>query len=534
MRLAILLTFAALTTVVRSVPVPPDPKTVAILYNKAVPESAALATWYAAKRSIPADNLIGLDLPTAPEISRKLFNETLLSPLRHEFDTRGWWRRDTDKNGIRLPVDNRIRVLTIVRGVPLKIQRTPQPAPPAAKPGDPPKPAPTPQNMMDAIDEASVDSELFLFGVEGVPIKGAIPNQYYNSLQSFANAKLPFQVLVGRLDGPDDATCRRMVEDALATEQTGLWGRAYVDIANKIPEGDNWLEAVAKACSDTGIPTIVDRFNDTFPTNYPMTEAALYFGWYAGHVDGPFLNPAFHFRRGAIAVHLHSFSASQLTNPAQNWSAPLLARGAAATVGNVYEPFLHLTHDLAVLNQRLLDGYTLVEAAAMATPAVSWQSTVLGDPLYQPFCHRDASGIKAESDRDFRALRLAMMEWGSNPAELDHKLALAATNLSSGTIQEARGLRALAAKDNAAATQRFQEAKTAYATPADRIRMDLHLVAMARAAGDKATAIQTLRSLRDTHSGVPEAAAATAWLNILDPPPPPPANPNQPPKNPPK
>ena len=45
----------------------------------------------------------------------------------------------------------------------------------------------------------------------------------------------------------------------------------------------------------------------------------------------------------------------------------------------------------------------LPELTAMAMPAVSWQSVVLGDPLYQPFLRLDGSGAKAAPDRDFRA-----------------------------------------------------------------------------------------------------------------------------------
>jgi hypothetical protein len=246
------------------------------------------------------------------------------------------------------------------------------------------------------------------------------------------------------------------------------------------------------------------------------------------------LNPSFRFRRGAIAAHLHSFSANQLTNTSQNWCAPLLAAGAAATVGNVYEPYLGLTHHFSIFYQRLLDGFTLVEAAAAAVPAVSWQAIVLGDPLYRPYLHLDGGGMKLDLDREFRALRLAQMEWGEQPAELDRKLETAATALKSGTIQEARGLRAREAGDTLTATRRFEEAKNLYVKPGDRIRMDLHKAAIERNAGNKATAIQTLRSLKTRYSGLPETAAATAWLTILDPPPPPPADPNKPPKNPPK
>jgi uncharacterized protein (TIGR03790 family) len=50
---------------------------------------------------------------------------------------------------------------------------------------------------------------------------------------------------------------------------------------------------------------VVDRFNETLPKNYPMTDAALYYGWYEWSVNGPFINPRFKFRKGAVAMHLH-------------------------------------------------------------------------------------------------------------------------------------------------------------------------------------------------------------------------------------
>jgi uncharacterized protein (TIGR03790 family) len=64
-------------------------------------------------------------------------------------------------------------------------------------------------------------------------------------------------------------------------------------------------------------PVVMDNGEGLFPSVYPMTHAAGYLGWYADHVTGPFLEPAFAFERGAVAVHIHSFSASSLRNPKQ-------------------------------------------------------------------------------------------------------------------------------------------------------------------------------------------------------------------------
>jgi hypothetical protein len=299
-----------------------------------------------------------------------------------------------------------------------------------------------------------------------------------------------------------------------------------VDIANKHAQGDQWLEGAAKACVAAGIPTVVDRFKDTLPTNYPMTDAAWYFGWYAEHVNGPLLAPDFRFRRGAVAVHLHSFSAAQLADPQRNWCAPLLARGAAATLGNVYEPFLQMTHELDTFLVRLLDGHTLVESAYMASRGLSWQSVVIGDPLYRPFagCEGGGGGENEAAEREFRALRVAALRWGSEPGELRAELAKAARQRGSGTLFEALGLAALADHDAPVAAGYFDQARAAFTDVRDRLRQEFHLVAIDRAAGRNEAAIARLRTMKFRTDGFPSNAAVIGWLNILDPPPPPPVD----------
>jgi hypothetical protein len=54
--------------------------------------------------------------------------------------------------------------------------------------------------------------------------------------------------------------------------------------------------------------------------------------------------------------------ASTLRDKNSGWAGPLVSRGAAATVGNVYEPYLELTAHLDILNDRLLHGFTFGEA----------------------------------------------------------------------------------------------------------------------------------------------------------------------------
>ncbi len=483
-----------------------SPDSVAVLYNSKLPESKKLAEIYRELRGIPADNLIALELPIAADISRDDYEKKIAGPLRAEFEKRNWWKRQKDRTGMVGPVENKIRVLVTMRGVPLRIQ--PQAI---AKPKNHP---------VEDHNEASVDSELAMFGVETLPINGVLQNKFHQSEKSISEAGLPFLILTARIDGPSFATCERMIRDVLEVEKNGLWGMAYVDIANKIPEGDQWLENVVKANRPAGIPTVTDRFNDTLPKNYPMLDAAYYYGWYDWNVSGPFLNPKFKFRKGAVAMHLHSFSADQLTDANKNWSAPLLERGAAVTIGNVYEPYLGLTHNFGIIHQKLLTGYTWVEACWMAMPVVSWQGIVLGDPLYRPCLHFDGTGIKQESDTAFRALRAAALEWESDPKERQKQLGKAAERMQNGVLAEAIGLELLE-KESAAASQWFLKAKAFYPKSEDQLRQDFHTIGIDRSAQRKDLTISGLRDAQTRYSTLPEAEALKGWLDILLPPPPP-------------
>lgn len=507
------------------------PDEVAILYNSTIPDSRKLAETYRQARGIPQENLIALDMPTAPTISREDYDRSILNPLRRQFEARSWWRRQQDAGGLKVPVVNKIRVLVSMRGVPLRISPIPKKPEPPPKPGEPPKP-PKPVDPMAGRDDASVDSELAMFGIENLPSEGVLQNKFYKSEKGIGDTNFPFMVLTARIDAASNETCERMIRDAIETEKTGLWGKAYVDIANKFPQGDQWLEAVVKQNREAGIPTVVDRYNDTLPTNYPMEDAALYYGWYDWNVSGPFLNDRFRFRKGGVAMHLHSFSADQLTDTKKNWCAPLLEKGAAVTVGNVYEPYLHLTHDFGILNERLLAGHSWVEACWMAMPVMSWQGVVLGDPLYRPFRHFSGTGIKQEPDIEYRALRAAGVQWKANLLERQKQVELASERMKSGILAEAAGLELLERKEMDKAAEWFRTAKGNYQKEQDKLRQDFNLIGIDRTAGKKDVAVRALKDAVTAYGTLPEALALRGWLDILDPPPPPPADPTKPPVNP--
>ena len=199
-------------------------------------------------------------------------------------------------------------------------------------------------------------------------------------------------LLVARLDGPTADIARGLVDKALQAERDGLWGRAYFDARGLTQSqtnywlGDEWILGAAQISRALGFETVVDDKPGLFPLDFPMSQIALYAGWYADSACGPFQLPKVEFMPGAFAYHLHSFSAATLRSASQGWCGPLLAKGATCTMGCVYEPYLPLTPNVALFLERFTIGqFTFGEAAWAAQPALSWQTTVVGDPLYRPF-----------------------------------------------------------------------------------------------------------------------------------------------------
>ena len=151
--------------------------------------------------------------------------------------------------------------------------------------------------------------------------------------------------------------------------------------------GDDWIMGAGKLCQYfAGFETVIDTNAASFRADFPMSQIAIYCGWYDESASGPFAQKTVEFMPGAFAYHLHSFSAATIRSTTQNWVGPLLAKGATATMGCVDEPYLGGTPDVSVFCARwILLGCSFGEAAYISQPLLSWQTTVVGDPLYRPF-----------------------------------------------------------------------------------------------------------------------------------------------------
>ena len=482
-----------------------------VVFNATDPESKSLAEYYATQRGIPASNLLGLQTSKEETIPREEFQKTIESPLRAAFIERGWWKTGTVPQQGNIAIQTTIRVLTLIRGLPLRISEETAPGGPAPAAGKG--------------NASSVDSELAICGLLDKPIAGPLQNPYFGRPEPFYTLPLSPMFLVGRIDGPDKATARRLIDDALATEATGLFGKAYIDLALKndpnYKVGEDWLLAAARALEMYGIPTMVDSLASTLPLNFPMTDAAYYLGWYTQTADGPFLNPNFRFRRGAVACHIHSFSATTVRNAKDYWCGPLLAKGACAVIGNVWEPYLQLTTQLDKFTEGLLAGRNLGEAASGATQTLSWMNVVLGDPLYQPFPPLPAR-VDTSTDADYKALRLSLARWGKQgPAndELMKNLKTAGLTLKSGPIFEFLALHSQAGTDTPEleANGWFKLALQHYRAVPDKIRILLEQADARRREGSSKPAAKILTKIITDYPTAPETEAARSWLQQLRP-----------------
>ncbi len=342
------------------------PEQVVVVYNAASTRSEQCARAYCNKRSVPYANCIGLSGLKGETISRQDFDTKLRYALLQQLQQKGWSLPAQPASGIR-PV----RALLLMPDLPLRVRED-------AEPGK--KPTHLTQNC------ASVDSELMLLGAK-YELRGPLNNPYFNKSGKVEHTKPPV-LPVCRIDAPDDASIRRMINHPVAVEKRGLWGWVVVDQGGPYAQGDKWFTDAARLAREHGQALFHEESRKLLAPAYPlMLDTSVYFGWYTNPAYGPFhpkSHADFQFAPGAIAYHLHSFSGTSVKSP-NTWVGALLQRGASVTAGNVYEPTLGGTIRLDIFYDRLLKGYTVAEAALIATPWISWQGVVLGDPLYRPF-----------------------------------------------------------------------------------------------------------------------------------------------------
>ncbi len=362
-----------------------EPDEVVVVYNADSDKSCDAMRRYCTGRGIPKKHRLPLRGLKRGDISRAQYDTEVKNPLLVL----------TEERGLVLPAGpqregKKIKAMVLMPDLPLRIQEA------------------APKGRGQKVNAAALDSELMLLGAE-YPLAGFGRNPYYGKPALPSGNERQVVMCVCRIDGPDDDCIKRMIDDPRRIEKSGLWGWTVVDTGGPYKQGDAMIEAVADACIKNRMPLFYEKSKSTIAKDYPLMQNVIcYCGWYINPPDGPFRKKsetAFKFARGAIAFHLHSFSATSIYN-GETWVSALLQRGACVTAGNVAEPYLGPSLNCGLFFVHLFDGKTVGEAALLASPSVSWHCIVLGDPLYRPFPR--SGGITPDKSSPFVRWRVAV------------------------------------------------------------------------------------------------------------------------------
>jgi uncharacterized protein (TIGR03790 family) len=405
------------------------PDDVYLVVNKNVAASRAVAEHYCLKRKVPVDHIVAFDLPTGEDVSRADYDVKLAGPLRELLK---------DKK-------DQVKVLLTVYGVPLRVGGD---QPTAAEKDELTKLAGETEPLQKKLKElketlpalekkakedpksdeakelaerrkeladvevklrgqeqrrrwlqhaesqAAVDSELALLWRESYELRRWQMNPLYFQVPDDVRKREPPLVMTARLDGPDVDLIKRLIDQAVEVEARGLAGKVYVDARGirfdaKSDMGhgyggyDESLREMARLLDrDAKLTVILDDKPELFAVG-ACTDCALYCGWYS---HARFIDCC-RFTPGAVAYHIASSEAVSLRDPkCSYWCKNLLEKGAVVTLGPVAEPYTVGFPKPAEFFGFLATGdYTVVECYWKTQLFASWMTTLVGDPLYNPY-----------------------------------------------------------------------------------------------------------------------------------------------------
>lgn len=341
---------------------------VLVVANARHPWSARLAAHYLAARALPAAQLLTIDVAPDAIVTREVYQQAIERPIIT-------WLREHD-------AFDRTRIVVLGPGLPLRIAGT------SGRNGS----------------GASVDSELAILyrrlSDASVPASGFVDNPYFASgplltPRPFDRAKFDIY-LVTRLDGRTEGEAQALIGrgsarpsafvlaiDGRPIEASGAEARWLAEVGPRVHAVRPDATVVADATSD-----ILGH----------LDGVTGYASW--GSNDARTRVPAVRFGPGALATSFMSSDARTMAEPPTGWvpglwsdpesyfagspealSADWLAAGLTGLGGQVAEPYLDGAFRPATLLEAWARGYTLAEAFYLATPYLSWQGVIFGDPL---------------------------------------------------------------------------------------------------------------------------------------------------------
>ena len=363
---------------------------VAVVINEASAESRQIGEYYIKARAIPAGNVIRLKTTTDDTIDPNVFAATIQGPIANALQK---------ANAL-----DRILYIVLTKGVPLRVLGT----------GGPDGTV------------ASVDSELTLLyrRLTGrqVLARGKVENPYFLGAKPIAEAKSfsrrEFDLyLVSRLDAFTVDEAIGLVTKAM---QPSRDGRVVLDQRDALVNraGEDWMARAAQNLSNAGFGSRVTLETTPKPAR-GISPVIGYFSWGSTDPQNRVRKVEMDFSPGALAATFVSTDARTFKQPPAEWvptnvndraqffeGSPqsligdLIREGATGVAGQVSEPYLESAVRPDVLFPAYLSGFNLIESFYLATPHLSWQTIVVGDPLCSPFSRRQLSRADIDAGLD--------------------------------------------------------------------------------------------------------------------------------------
>jgi uncharacterized protein (TIGR03790 family) len=334
---------------------------VVVVENARSALSRSVAEYYARRRAIPKRNVCSIEVADAEEIERATFDQAVARPLAGCLRARG--------------LAESTLYLVTTAGVPLRIAGS---------------------RGLDG-DVASVDSELTLLYSRlhggAHPVKGVVPNPFFNRIQHpLKHPDVPIY-LVTRLAGYDFADIKGLVDRALTARNQGKF---VIDMRSGSDEpGEDWLrDAAVKLPGDR---LVLDQSGAVL---YGQPDVIGFASWGSNDSNRRRRTPGFRWLPGAVLTEYVSTNARTFRRPPEGWNigtwkdqktwfagspqtiiADYIHEGVTGVTGHVAEPYLQFTPRPQILLPAYYSGRNLAESFYLSIPALSWQNIVIGDPL---------------------------------------------------------------------------------------------------------------------------------------------------------
>ncbi|MBS1704856.1 MAG: TIGR03790 family protein [Armatimonadetes bacterium] len=336
-----------------------DSKRVLLIVNDASDDSLEIGQYYAAKRKIPAANVVRLKVTSSESVPSTDFETQILSPVKKAINSS----------------KDRIDFIVTTKGVPLRIGGGNGYSVDAMLMGLAQTFAPIPESI-GGLPEAEVDAA----------ITRAL-NPYRNAKDRFSSAKYKLY-LTTRLDGYEIPQIKKLIDQSLAAKPEK--GPFFFDAAGNRGSGgykemQDTLFAADKVLKARGFQSELDD-SDYFQN--PEKPLMGYASW--GSNDGQFRPAAYYaleFKPGALAETFVSTSGRTFnrTSGGQSLIADLIEQGVTGVKGYVSEPYTFALADPSVLFDRYTRGFNLAESFYAASMVCKWKDVVIGDPLCNPY-----------------------------------------------------------------------------------------------------------------------------------------------------